>query len=100
MPYMLGGIFGAACFVLWYERGGRRLPQVTRWVRLVFMSMIGAMIGSRFSPDILLYIPTALPAFMQLLIFFTRHEISVIEVSTFDLLLLHYSFTCGRGDRG
>ena len=27
MPYMLGGIFGAACFVLWYERGGRTLPQ-------------------------------------------------------------------------
>ena len=50
--------------------------------------------------DILLYIPTALPAFMQLLIFFTRHEISVIDVFTFDLLLLHYSFTCGRGDRG
>ena len=50
--------------------------------------------------DILLYIPTALPAFVQLVIFFTRHEISVIEVSTFDPLLLHYSFTCGRGDRG
>lgn len=57
MPYMLGGIFGAACFVLWYERGGRKLPQVTRWVRLVFMSMIGAMIGSRFSPDILALLP-------------------------------------------
>ena len=57
MPYMLGGIFGAACFVLWYERGGRTLPQVTRWVRLVFMSMIGAMIGSRFSPDILALLP-------------------------------------------
>ena len=25
MPYMLGGIFGAACFVLWYERGELRL---------------------------------------------------------------------------
>lgn len=57
MPYMLGGIFGAACFVLWYERGGRTLPPVTRWVRQVFMSIIGAMIGSRFSPEILTLLP-------------------------------------------
>ena len=57
MPYMLGGIFGSACFVLWYERGGRTLPQVTRWVRQVFMSIIGAMIGSRFSPEILTFLP-------------------------------------------
>jgi len=57
MPYMLGGIFGAACFVLWYERGGRALPPVTRWVRQVFMSIIGAMIGSRFSPEILTLLP-------------------------------------------
>ena len=57
MPYMLGGIFGSACFVLWYERGGRTLPQVTRWVRQVFMSIIGAMIGSRFSPEILTLLP-------------------------------------------
>ena len=57
MPYMLGGIFGSACFVLWYERGGRSLPQVTRWVRQVFMSIIGAMIGSRFSPEILTLLP-------------------------------------------
>ena len=57
MPYMLGGIFGAASFVLWYERGGRTLPQVTRWVRLVFMSVIGSMIGSRFSPEILTLLP-------------------------------------------
>ena len=57
MPHMLGGIFGAACFVLWYERGGRTLPPVTRWVRQVFMSIIGAMIGSRFSPEILTLLP-------------------------------------------
>ena len=57
MPYMLGGIFGSACFVLWYERGGRALPQVTRWVRQVFMSIIGAMIGSRFSPEIMTLLP-------------------------------------------
>ncbi|MGC6452580.1 MAG: AbrB family transcriptional regulator [Candidatus Puniceispirillaceae bacterium] len=57
MPFMLGGIFGAASFVLWYERGGSRLPRVTRWVRLVFMAIIGSMIGSRFSPELLVLLP-------------------------------------------
>jgi len=57
MPFMLGGIFGAACFVLWYERGEQKLPKLSRWVRLVFMSVIGAMIGSRFSPELLTLLP-------------------------------------------
>ncbi|MBX2883158.1 MAG: AbrB family transcriptional regulator [Granulosicoccus sp.] len=57
MPYMLGGIFGAASFVLWYERDGRQLPKLSRWVRLIFMSIIGAMIGSRFSPELLTLLP-------------------------------------------
>lgn len=57
MPFMLGGIFGAACFVLWYERDGKQLPKLSRWVRLVFMSIIGAMIGSRFSPELLTLLP-------------------------------------------
>ena len=53
MPFMLGGIFGTAVFVLTYEHGGRSLPKMSRWVRLIFMSIIGAMIGSRFSPELL-----------------------------------------------
>jgi len=57
MPFMLGGIFGAAAFVLWYERKDKRLPKVSRWVRLVSMSIIGAMIGSRFSPELLNILP-------------------------------------------
>lgn len=57
MPFMLGGIFGAAAFVLWYERHDRQLPKLSRWVRLVFMSIIGAMIGSRFSPELLTLLP-------------------------------------------
>lgn len=57
MPFMLGGIFGAACFVLWYERDQNRLPKLSRWIRLVFMSIIGAMIGSRFSPELLTLLP-------------------------------------------
>ena len=57
MPFLLGGIVGAAAFVLLYERGGRQLPKMSRWVRLVFMSIIGTMIGSRFSPEVLSLLP-------------------------------------------
>lgn len=57
MPFMLGGIFGTASFVLWYERDGKQLPKLSRWVRPVFMSIIGAMIGSRFSPELLNLLP-------------------------------------------
>jgi len=46
MPFMLGGIVGAASFVLWYERNGAQLPKQSRWLRLVFMSIIGAIIGN------------------------------------------------------
>lgn len=57
MPFMLGGIFGTASFVLWYERAGQELPKLSRWVRLVSMSVIGTMIGSRFTPEMLSLLP-------------------------------------------
>ncbi|MEC8309332.1 MAG: AbrB family transcriptional regulator [Pseudomonadota bacterium] len=57
LPFMLGGIFGAASFVLYFERDGRQLPRVSRWVRLVAMSVIGSMIGARFSPELLPLLP-------------------------------------------
>lgn len=57
MPFMLGGITGAAGFVLWYERKDKKLPKLSRWVRLVSMSIIGAMIGSRFSPELFTLLP-------------------------------------------
>jgi membrane AbrB-like protein len=57
MPFMLGGIFGTASFIIFYERTGRRIPKLSRWLRLVFMSIIGSMIGSRFSPELLTLLP-------------------------------------------
>lgn len=57
MPFLLGGIVGTASFVLSYERDGRELPKLTRWVRLIGASIIGAMIGSRFSPELLTLLP-------------------------------------------
>ena len=57
MPFLLGGIVGAAGFVLYYERDGRELPKVSRWVRLIFAAIIGAMISTRFSPELLSLLP-------------------------------------------
>lgn len=57
LPFLLGGVTGTASFVLFYEREGRKLPKLTRWIRLVGMAFIGTMIGSRFSPDLLNLLP-------------------------------------------
>ncbi|MEO0944156.1 MAG: AbrB family transcriptional regulator [Pseudomonadota bacterium] len=57
MPFLLGGIVGTASFVLAYERNGRQLPKLSRWLRLIFAAGIGAMIGSRFSPELLTLLP-------------------------------------------
>ena len=57
MPFMLGGILGSACFVVVYEQNGKQLPKVSRWVRLIFIAIIGTMIGSRTSPELLALLP-------------------------------------------
>ena len=57
LPFLLGGLVGTASFVLTYERDGRQLPKLSRWVRMFFMAVIGAMIGSRFSPDLIELLP-------------------------------------------
>ncbi|MEM6303932.1 MAG: AbrB family transcriptional regulator [Pseudomonadota bacterium] len=57
MPFLLGGIVGTGAFVLWYEREDRELPKLSRWVRMVFAALIGAMIGTRFSPELLPLLP-------------------------------------------
>lgn len=69
MPFMLGGIFGSASYVLWYERDDKKLPKLSRWVRLASMSVIGAMIGSRFSPELLTILPQFLISGLALIPF-------------------------------
>lgn len=83
MPFMLGGIVGAAGFVLTYERGGRELPKLSRWVRMIFAAMIGAMIGTRFSPELL----TLLPQFW----------VSIPAITAFILLAHGGNYTIMRG---
>lgn len=57
LPYLLGGFLGAAVFVLCYERDGRQLPKISKWIRLIFVSIIGTLIGSRFTPELLPLLP-------------------------------------------
>ena len=57
MPFMIGGIFGSGLFVLLYETEERRVPKLSRWLRPIFMSIIGTMIGSRFTPELLPLLP-------------------------------------------
>ncbi|MEM8977925.1 MAG: AbrB family transcriptional regulator [Pseudomonadota bacterium] len=71
MPFMLGGIVGTASFVLWYERAGAQLPKMSRWVRLVFAAVIGSMIGTRFSPELMTLLPQfwiSLPAILVFIV--------------------------------
>jgi len=57
LPFLLGGILGTASFILIYERDERHLPALSPWVRMASMSVIGTMIGSRFSPELLALLP-------------------------------------------
>ena len=57
MPFMLGGLFGAASFVLYYEKSKPQLPKLSNTFRQVFMALIGAIIGTRFSPEIFQILP-------------------------------------------
>lgn len=57
LPFLLGGFFGASIFVLFYERENRQLPKMSKWVRLIFVSIIGTLIGSRFTPELIALLP-------------------------------------------
>ena len=57
MPFMLGGLFGTASFVIFYETHRTRLPKLSNTFRQVFMAIIGAVIGTRFSPEFFSIMP-------------------------------------------
>lgn len=57
LPFLLGGFLGSSIFILFYERDERRLPKISKWVRLIFISIIGTLIGSRFTPELLNLLP-------------------------------------------
>lgn len=74
LPFLLGGLVGTASYVLYYERGERALPPLSRWVRMVFMAVIGTMIGSRFTPDLLTLLPYFwVSSLLMILFIFVAH---------------------------
>ena len=48
---------GAASFVLFYEKSRLQLPKLSNTFRQVFMALIGAIIGTRFSPELFQILP-------------------------------------------
>ena len=52
MPFLIGGIIGAALFVWSYETPNRLVPKMSPYIRLCAIAMTGAMIGSRVPPTL------------------------------------------------
>ena len=68
MPFMLGGIMGSACAVLWLERRrGRQDLRPPQLLRETFVALIGTMIGATFTPDLLRVMPGFWPSILALL---------------------------------
>lgn len=57
MPFLIGGVIGAALFVVLWEYSGHTLAKINPMVRLVAIAAIGAMIGSKVSADFLSILP-------------------------------------------
>ena len=70
MPFMLGGITGAAVAVAVIEaRQGQRDLRPPKQFRNMFVALIGAMIGSSFSPEILNMLPAFWPSAVAIIAF-------------------------------
>lgn len=66
MPYMIGSLtFSAAYTIVWGQIG--REVAFPRSLRFFFVGVIGAMIGSRFTPDLLPLFPVLWPSFLSLI---------------------------------
>ena len=57
MPFLIGGVFGSALFVVVFERAGGELKKPNRFIRLCAIASVGAMIGSNVSSNILTLLP-------------------------------------------
>lgn len=70
MPFMLGAIAGAGLAVNGIERSqGPQDLRPPKLLRDVFISLIGAMIGASFTPELLAAMPLFWPSILALLIF-------------------------------
>lgn len=58
MPFLLGSLTAVAPLVIWQSNTGRQPLRFPPALRMGFIAIIGALIGSRFSPDLVAKVPT------------------------------------------
>ncbi len=70
MPFLLGGLAGAAIAVgVLDRRAGARDRRLPPMLRTVFVALVGVMIGSGFSPELLAVLPALWPSALAVLLF-------------------------------
>ena len=57
MPFLIGGVAGAALFVVAFESTGRSLYKPSPYIRLGAIAATGAMIGAKVTPTFLNVLP-------------------------------------------
>jgi membrane AbrB-like protein len=62
MPFLIGGVFGAAFFVIRHERTGRQMRNPPPLIRLPAIAATGAMIGCNVTPGVLALFPLFWPS--------------------------------------
>jgi len=64
MPFLIGGVAGSALFVVTFESGDRHVGKLHPWLRPGAIAVIGTMIGSKVSPDLLGHLPAFWPSIL------------------------------------
>ncbi|MEO1561957.1 MAG: AbrB family transcriptional regulator [Pseudomonadota bacterium] len=57
MPFMVGSLIGSVTFLAFYERGHPPMGKMDGRLRMVFVALIGTMLGTTFSPALLPLLP-------------------------------------------
>jgi len=57
MPFMIGGVIGAALFIFWLENAGHVLRKPPKPLRMAAIAGVGGMIGTTVTPDLLTILP-------------------------------------------
>ncbi len=99
LPFMLGPlVISGAIAVFWHHRlpAGFKFPMK---VRTVFMVIIGVMIGTRVTPEVMAALPGYLPSFMLLVLFvLAAHALNYgvfRQLGGYDRVTAFYSATPG-----
>lgn len=69
MPYLLGSLCVVAPVVIWRSAQGAEPFWLPKGLRFFFVAVIGALIGARFSPDLIAKLPTIWISLLAVAIF-------------------------------